>query len=98
MEFALLASSRGTTQRLSVPPHARRAGGRPFAEWISQNDEVRKGRVACPADMLSNEQANGLRRCGVEIYVEKDAFDDIWNGRPALPHGSVDVFPRKVCW
>ncbi len=64
-------------------------------EWISQNDEVRKGSVACPADMLSNEQANGLRRCGVEIYVEKDAFDDIWNERPTLPHGSVDVFPEK---
>ena len=64
-------------------------------EWISQNDDVRKGMVACPADMLSNEQADGLRRCGVELYVGKDAFDDIWNGRPALPHGSVDVFPEK---
>ncbi len=64
-------------------------------EWIGQNNEVRKGRVACPADMLSNELANGLRNCGAELYADKDAFDDIWGGRPALPHCSVNVFPEK---
>ncbi len=64
-------------------------------EWISRNEAVLNGRVGCPADMLSNEQANGLRRKGAELYFEKDAFDDIWKGRPALPHGAVDVFPEK---
>ncbi len=64
-------------------------------EWIRLNKDVINGMVACPADMLSNEMANELRQRGVELYVGKDAFDDIWNGRPALPHAPIDIFPEK---
>lgn len=64
-------------------------------EWIRRNKDVINGMVACPADMLSNEMANELRQRGVELYVGKDAFDDIWNGRPALPHAPIDIFPEN---
>lgn len=64
-------------------------------EWIAHNDEAMEGLVACPADMLSDAQANTLMEHGAELFVEADAFDDIWAERPALPHGEVVVFPEK---
>ncbi len=64
-------------------------------EWIAQNAEAKEGLVACPADMLSDEQANKLMKRGAELFVEADAFNDIWAERPALPHSEVVVFPEK---
>lgn len=64
-------------------------------EWLKQNAEAMQGLVGCPADMLSDAQASALTKQGAELYVATDAFDHIWSDRPALPHGTVSLFPEE---
>ena len=61
-------------------------------EWLCEQVAERPYRVAAPADVLSQAEAEELRQSGLELCLTlPDAFDAIWEDRPALPAETIDI-------
>lgn len=61
-------------------------------EWLCEQVSERPYRVAAPADVLSQADAEELRQSGLELCLTlPDAFDAIWEDRPALPAETIDI-------
>ncbi len=61
-------------------------------QWLK---EIGAKRVAAPSDMITVSAAKELADNGIEVVVASDAFDAIWQDRPALPNGAISVHPLQ---
>lgn len=62
------------------------------AQWLKS---VGAKKVAAPCDMVTVCAAKDLADNGIEVVTAPDAFDALWQDRPALPSGEISVHPLQ---
>lgn len=62
------------------------------AQWLKS---VGAKKVAAPCDMVTVGAAKDLADNGIEVVTAPDAFDALWQDRPALPSGEISVHPLQ---
>lgn len=69
----------------------------PYAwlQTVLRQSEAVKGCVCCPGDVLSAQMRAEASQAGIDLQPGDDAFDTLWQDRPALPQGSIEVQPLQ---
>ncbi len=62
------------------------------AQWLKS---VGAKKVAAPCDMITVGAAKDLADNCIEVVTAPDAFDVLWQDRPALPSGEISVHPLQ---
>lgn len=69
----------------------------PYA-WLQTvlcQSEAVQGSVCCPGDVLSAQMRAEASQAGIDLQPGDDAFDSLWQERPALPQGNIEVQPLQ---
>lgn len=66
------------------------------AQWLAERwkDMEKPQQAHCPADMLTTGMQAEAREAGIDLVGAADAFDELWNERPALPAAPIEVQPE----